>query len=292
MPPPEIIDLQDRLEGLVVSLSENSFSCANAADMNALSERSRAAVLDIRQTISGLFTEFDEQRIHLPEYLALEELCSRNGKALATMPNSSLSIDSDGHISDLNLYSGFSDISPLAWLPNLTSLDLSYNPVLDFLPLAGLRKLEVLQLHGTGIGDLSPLKSLLQLRELQLGAWKSCSLTPLEGLTNLTRLDLSNPLGPVRDLTPLAGLKNLLHLDLEGAGVTDISALSGLKNLCSIYLYENTIADLRPLLALTNLQHIKISFDSSSSDHREVREILQSRQVAILERGRPVSESS
>ncbi|MEW6752679.1 MAG: leucine-rich repeat domain-containing protein [Candidatus Latescibacterota bacterium] len=83
------------------------------------------------------------------------------------------------------------DLSPLAGLVHLTSLDLTNNPVEDLSPLAGLTSLQYLFLDGTPVADLSPLTGLTRLVQLNLAHARVADLSPLAGLTSLRRLDVS-----------------------------------------------------------------------------------------------------
>jgi hypothetical protein len=137
-----------------------------------------------------------------------------------------------------------SDLSPLAELKNLRSLDLNLTQVSDLSPLAELKKLEELVLYATQVSDLSPLAEL----------------------KSLIVLELSNT--QVSDLSPLAELKNLAGLGLDGTLVSDLSPLAELKNLevlllndCSVN--EEQVQELR--LALPNCT---IVFDRQINDQR------------------------
>jgi len=71
----------------------------------------------------------------------------------------------------------FSDLSPLAGLVNLTSLDVSGNQVSDLSALAGLTNLTDLNVAANHVTDLSPLAGLTNLTNLDvsdfswLGGW-------------------------------------------------------------------------------------------------------------------------
>ncbi len=60
------------------------------------------------------------------------------------------------------------DVSPLANLTKLTSLNLSGTQVSDVIPLANLRNLESLGLGTTQVSDVSPLANLTKLKMLVL----------------------------------------------------------------------------------------------------------------------------
>ena len=67
------------------------------------------------------------------------------------------SLNLDGYFGDNNV----SDITPLAQLTQLTELDLRHNNISDITPLASLENLQKLWLLGNPIPDTSPLVSLL-----------------------------------------------------------------------------------------------------------------------------------
>ena len=92
------------------------------------------------------------------------------------------------------------DLSPLAGLTSLQSLDLS-----------GCRQLS---------GDLSPLAGLTSLQSLNLAGCKQLrgNLSPLAGLTSLQSLNLYGCRQLSGGLSPLAGLTSLQSLDLTRCG--------------------------------------------------------------------------
>ncbi len=149
------------------------------------------------------------------------------------------------------------DLSPLAALTSLQSLDLRHTQVADLTPLASLASLQSLALFGTQVADLTPLASLTSLQELNLTCTRVADLTPLAALISLQSLDL---LGTrVVDLTPLASLTSLQSLDLRGAQVADLSPLASLTSLRSLVLASSQVADLTPLAALTSLQSLDLA---------------------------------
>lgn len=150
------------------------------------------------------------------------------------------------------------DISPLAELSNLTSLQLVDDLVtFDIAPLTHLTKLISLRLALPELSDINELSELKNLEKLDLSygfeltniqslaflkklSWLSleeCTeltdLTPLSELTALRYLDLSN-CESITDVSPLAELNQLQFVDLTGCdALTDFSVLAGLTN-CDI----------------------------------------------------------
>ena len=108
------------------------------------------------------------------------------------------------------------DISPLAGLTNLTSLNLQSNSITDISPLKGLTKLTQLYLGGNTITDLSALEGLSNLTTLYLWGNSITDVSSLEGLINLTRLDIGE--NPIQNTSPLCTLQDQnpeLQLDIE-----------------------------------------------------------------------------
>ena len=117
----------------------------------------------------------------------------------------------------------FADLSPIAGLQGLQTLDLSNTGVTDLAPLAGLQGLQTLDLSWSeGVTDLAPLAGLQGLQTLYLSSTGVTDLAPLAGLQGLQTLDLSGcrPAVPnqlLRDLTELPRL-TVLRAD-EAVGV-------------------------------------------------------------------------
>ena len=143
------------------------------------------------------------------------------------------------------------DISALAGLTNLTSLDLGANSVSNISALAGLTDLTWLYLGTNLVWDISALAGLTNLTSLDLREQSVSDISSLVGLTDLTSLDLGA--NSVSDISALAGLTNLKRLSLVINSVSDISALAGLTDLTQLYLYNNTITDISPLVENTGL---------------------------------------
>jgi internalin A len=167
----------------------------------------------------------------------------------------------------------FEDLSPLAGLQGLQSLDLdSCKCVTDLAPLAGLRGLQNLNLWSTGVLDLSALAELQELQRLDLSETKVTDLSPLAGLRKLQSLSLSGTSDElqklqgldlletkVTDLLPLAGLQELQSLNLAGTAVSNLSQLANLQELQSLDLSETKVTDLLPLAGLQKLQSLNLS---------------------------------
>lgn len=145
-------------------------------------------------------------------------------------------------------------LSALQYFTNLTYLGLGYavqnadDPTapIDISPLAGLTNLTSLQMGGVVISDLSAVSNMQNLISLTVfNGEQPLDLTPLANLTNLQALTLRN--NKITNVSPLAGLDNLGYLDLEGNDITDVSPLAGLTGLERLFLSGNPITDFSSL---------------------------------------------
>lgn len=115
------------------------------------------------------------------------------------------------------------DISPLRVMPNLTSLFVISNQLVDLSPLQGL-PLTRLALFGTLVPDLKPLQGL-KLTELDLsGSSKVNDLSPLAGMP-LKSLTIA--FTTVSNLAPLQGMQ-LYHINIDSSKVSDLTPLKGM----------------------------------------------------------------
>ncbi len=137
------------------------------------------------------------------------------------------------------------DLSPLAGLIALQTLDVRGSPVSDLTPLVGLSALQSLNVMNTKVSDLTPLVGLIALQSLGVGSTKVSDLTPLAGLIALQSLDLGDT--QVSDLTPLVGLSALQSLDVsECQCITSWEPLRGHSSLQRLDVYGSGPSLLTP----------------------------------------------
>ncbi len=166
-------------------------------------------------------------------------------------------VEGQGHINSNSI----KDLSPLAELSNLTSLNLSQNNISDLSPLAELANLTWLDVGGNNLSNISPVAELINLTALRL--WRN----------------------NIVDVSPVADLIHLTELNLHGNNIADLSPLAKLTSLTKLQLGHNSISDLSPLLTNTglgsgdtvNVQHNPLSYQSI---HTHIPE-LQSRGVTV-----------
>ena len=97
-----------------------------------------------------------------------------------------------------------SDVSPLAHLVQLKSLNMASCQISDVRPLVNLARLESLRLHHNQIEDITPLANLTRLTDLWLIDNYITDVRPLEKLTLLEGLRIQNNV--ITDYSPLAAL--------------------------------------------------------------------------------------
>ena len=116
------------------------------------------------------------------------------------------------------------DIEPLAELSNkIKILGLAVNGIIDLSPLAQLTSLETLDLRYNQIENLAPLENLTELKALGLYKNKIRDLSFLANLSNIDSITLDENL--INDLSPLIGLTNMKSLGLTSNAISDIGPL-------------------------------------------------------------------
>ena len=145
------------------------------------------------------------------------------------------------------------DLSPIAYLTNLTELSLARTQVNDLSALSKLTSLEILDLTGVKATKLKPIESLTKLKWIKISATRfhdyqvlaNCTKlqTLIAGGSRLNRLDIVESMpnlttlklfkDPIRNLEPLAKARQLetLHIRHMHANLTALTNLRNLKDL-------------------------------------------------------------
>lgn len=178
-------------------------------------------------------------------------------------------------------------LDPLKGLKSLESLWLFSTPVRDLSPLSGLTSLNELDLSWSHVHDLSPLNELRSLRELWCFGTRVSSLSSLAGLMALETLYLSST--QVSDLGPLTGLHCLKSLSLARSRITDLSPLGGLISLEYLGVSGTEVSDLSPLAGLTSLESLDLS-ETGVSDLRLLKGLSKLKNLYL--KGVPVTDLS
>ena len=120
-----------------------------------------------------------------------------------------------------------SDLSPLLTLRNLQTLyGWSNKHIVDISPIANLTALRSLNLAGCNISEIAAIAHLTRLENLNLSYNGIQNIEPLAGLTQLIDLRLQH--NKIVDVRPLATLHGLEKLHIDNNRIDDFSALAGL----------------------------------------------------------------
>ena len=183
------------------------------------------------------------------------------------------------------------DITQLASLGGLVTLNLSGNEIMDLTPLTALPGLRTLYLDNNPIRDLSPLYGMSNLKSLSIKgiditesqlselsrALPSCAIHSEQaqqeqqeisfgGVTfasDVQDLDLSD-MG-IWDITALTNCQYVTRLNLSGNQISDLSPLMNMPYLQWLDISYNNVSDLRPLMGISTLSFLNASNNSISS---------------------------
>ena len=135
-------------------------------------------------------------------------------------------------------YQNISDLSSLADLTGLETLDLRNNPMLTDIPhLSGLGSLTTLVIFDTGVSDLSALRDCPRLTLVDVGNTQITSPAALDGLDALQTLVIRK--APLETLDGIESHPLLEKLYLSETPVNDLSPLLGLPRLQTVEVDES-----------------------------------------------------
>ncbi|PFH62451.1 hypothetical protein XA68_13518 [Ophiocordyceps unilateralis] len=167
-------------------------------------------------------------------------------------------------LKDLDLYDNLiSHIRGLEQLPNLTSLDLSFNKIKHIKHISHMTQLKELFLVANKISRIEGLEGLDNLASLELGSNRIRELENLESLKKLDELWVAK--NKITQLTGLAGLPNLRLLSIQSNRIRDLSPLRDVPNLEELYISHNALESLQGLEENSKLKILDISNNQVSS---------------------------
>lgn len=167
---------------------------------------------------------------------------------LATLP----------YLASLNLSGcGISTIAGLEGAPSLSHLDLSNNTVRNLEVLEPMTGLTELSLQHNAVNDLGSIAVLSKLTKLDISYNAVTSLKPLSSCTNLTWLEASN--NQLTDLDGVNALEKLTHLSVDSNAITSVYPLSGNVALEYLSIASNDISDISALDGLTQMTSFNFS---------------------------------
>jgi len=183
-------------------------------------------------------------------------------------------------------------------LTNLQELNLNHNngqgEINDISVLANMTALQSLDLFGNKIADISVLENMTSLTRLQFGNPIEVAhalvvvptLTNLEslsigyipltnvdlpvllnGLTKLTRFehwDNRSGDGQISDISAFAAVTSLTGLKLGGMSISDLTPLAGMTQLRELDLRDNFVENLSPLAGLSGLEVLHLTSNQIS----------------------------
>ncbi|WNC73803.1 leucine-rich repeat domain-containing protein [Thalassotalea psychrophila] len=155
------------------------------------------------------------------------------------------------------------DISAIAGLTKLESLNLGFTQVSDFSVVANLTNLVELELNNTTGFTTTVLANLSQLERLNLSNTGISVLTGIDNATSLNELELSN--NELTDAGSLAALPALTSLQLNDNQLSVMPVLSASDSLTSLNLANNTLNDTVNLSGLTALQALNLNYNQANN---------------------------
>ncbi|CZT00495.1 probable regulatory subunit of protein phosphatase-1 [Rhynchosporium agropyri] len=167
-------------------------------------------------------------------------------------------------LTELDLYDNLlTRIAHLEDLPNLKSLDLSFNKIKHIKNISHLTKLTDLYFVQNKISTIENLEGLTKLRNLELAANRIREIQGLETLVGLEELWLGK--NKITTITGLDTLQNLKILSIQSNRIREISGLSSLPHLEELYISHNALTTLNGLESCTGLRVLDISNNQISS---------------------------
>ncbi len=155
--------------------------------------------------------------------------------------------------------SNISDVSILAGLTDLRTLDASNSKVTNLKALQELESLVMLELSATLINDKNS-SQLGYFKNLTYLGISGTNISDLEFLRNspskISGLDIRGT--KVDDLTALSKLSKLKVLQIDGAKISSLKGIENLKNLEYFSTNHTDISDLSTLKDLENLITLKL----------------------------------
>ncbi len=151
-------------------------------------------------------------------------------------------------------YTQVTDLSPITNLRQLKRLDCSDTEVCSLNPLVNFRYLQYLDCSSTQINDLSPIANLRYVQYLDCSATNVSDIKPIANLCYLQQFNSSST--SIKDLSPVANVYSLKRLSCSSTQVSDLSPVENLHNLQIFYCYDTKINDLNSLTKLLNLHQL------------------------------------
>lgn len=173
------------------------------------------------------------------------------------------------------------DLTPLAELERLRTINIIGAPIVDLRPLRDLSLLTSLRVSIGRLTTLNGLGRQLELRELILTGNQIREIHELRRLLRLQKLDLAS--NQIRDIAMLTTLRGITKLNIASNSIVDITPLARMVSLEDVRMAANDIVDIAPLLELDRLKVVSLGNNPLSRDSLEEHiPALRARGVSIL----------
>jgi Leucine-rich repeat (LRR) protein len=205
----------------------------------------------LSSTSSVLVTVVTQQNITVPDLNLRASILSAVGKPSGALDN----IDMLKLTQLTANYGAIGDLTGLEWASNLASLSLTGNSISNLSKIRNLPNLRTLALDSNPIIDFSQIAALTNLTELSLAGNSITNIAFVNNLTSLTLLNLSN--NRVADISPLIALTNLSYIFLGQNLLTNISLLPTLARLADVDVTLNLLdisSNSVPMAVISTLQ--------------------------------------
>ena len=156
------------------------------------------------------------------------------------------------------------NISAIASLMNIETINLNGSRVNNLEPLRGLMKLVSLNIGGSLVRDLSPIKNLELLTSLDVRDSRVTDLSVLDGADALEELSVDEKQVP--SLTRLSHLAKLYKLNIITHEPLDMMPVGTLSNLKSLFVWGPSVIDLSPLRKVSKLTNVQVSGSDLNQD--------------------------
>lgn len=148
-----------------------------------------------------------------------------------------------------------SDLSALAGHPKLNAVEFKHNYITDISVLAGMDRLSSVGINDNPVRDISPLTACPNLAFLDLCSVRSYDPAVLAQLGNFDYLDISNPTESYRFLDG----KAIQDLRIAWSGLADLHALDHVTRLERLEIDHTEVSDLSPLALHRGLRTLKLT---------------------------------
>ncbi|MEE2727896.1 MAG: leucine-rich repeat domain-containing protein [Candidatus Latescibacterota bacterium] len=173
------------------------------------------------------------------------------------------------------------DLTPLAELERLRTINIIGAPIADLRPLRDLSLLTSLRVSIGRLTTLNGLGRQIELRELILTGNQIREIHEIRRLLRLQKLDLAS--NQIRDIAMLTTLRGIKKLNIASNSIVDITPLARMVSLEDVRMAANDIVDISPLLELDGLKVVSLGNNPLSRDSLEEHiPALRARGVSIL----------